>query len=186
MNNTMRFLMVLALGVLLGGCGSLGTRSGQDQGPAVVEDQGQPAGTDSGMAGGAESRGLGTGDTFSGMALDDPASPLAQRTIYFEFDSSEVRPEDRAVLEAHARYLATHPEVTVTLEGHADERGSREYNIGLGDRRAQAVRRLLEFQGASPQQLRTVSYGEEKPVDPGHDETAWARNRRVEIVYPER
>jgi len=182
MNTTMRFLLVLAMGVVLGGCGSLGTRSGEDQGPAVVEDQGQAAGIDSG----AESRGLGTGEGFTGMVLDDPASPLSQRTIYFEFDSSEIRPEDQAVLEAHARYLAAHPEVTVTLEGHADERGSREYNIGLGDRRAQAVRRLLEFQGASPQQLRTVSYGEEKPVDPGHDETAWARNRRVEIVYPGR
>jgi len=87
------------------------------------------------------------------------------------------------VVGAHAKYLASHGSARVRLEGHTDERGSREYNIGLGERRAQAVRRALLLQGASEGQISTVSYGEERPAVPGHDEAAWAKNRRVEIVY---
>ncbi len=87
------------------------------------------------------------------------------------------------MLETHAHYLLDNPAVIVRLEGHADERGSREYNIGLGDRRAQAVRRVLLFQGVADNQVSTVSYGEERAVAMGHDEQAWARNRRVELVY---
>jgi len=87
------------------------------------------------------------------------------------------------VVAAHAKYLAGHPGTRVRLEGHTDERGSREYNIGLGERRAQSVRRALLLQGAADAQISTVSYGEERPAAPGHDEAAWAKNRRVEIVY---
>jgi peptidoglycan-associated lipoprotein len=87
------------------------------------------------------------------------------------------------VVAAHAKFLAAHPAARVRLEGHTDERGSREYNIGLGDRRAQSVRRALLLQGASDAQISTVSYGEERPAVLGHDEAAWAKNRRVEIVY---
>ena len=83
----------------------------------------------------------------------------------------------------HAKYLGAHPATRVRLEGHTDERGSREYNIGLGERRAQSVRRALLLQGATDTQISTVSYGEERPAAPGHDEAAWAKNRRVEIVY---
>ena len=136
-----------------------------------------------GAAGGLATSGVGAGGTFQGYSLDDPNSPLAQRVIYFEFDSSEVRPEDRDVVAAHAAFLAANPRMRVVLEGHTDERGSREYNIGLGERRALSVQRLLELQGASPDQITTVSYGEEKPVDPRHTPDAWAVNRRVEIVY---
>lgn len=165
----------LALAVL-SGCGSMDKRDGDD---VAVEDRGGAAdGVD-----GAQSRGLGADGEMSGMALDDPDSPLSVRTIYFEFDSSEVAAEDREVVAAHARYLSANPQQQVVLEGHADERGSREYNIGLGDRRAQSVRRMLEFQGVTPDQVRTVSYGEEKPAVEGHDEQAWRQNRRVEIVY---
>jgi peptidoglycan-associated lipoprotein len=109
--------------------------------------------------------------------------PLSNRTIYFEFDSAALTDESIAILETHGSFIAGNGEVSVRLEGHADERGSREYNIGLGDRRAQSVRRVLLFQGAATGQIDTVSYGEEQPVDPGHNEAAWARNRRVELIY---
>lgn len=162
----------------LSGCGTMDKRADTD---AAIEDRGAAAGADQDY--GAESRGLGAEGDMRGMALDDPSSPLSNRTIYFEFDSSEVTAEARDIIAAHANYLAANPEMRVVLEGHADERGSREYNIGLGDRRAQSVRRLLEFQGVMPDQIRTVSYGEEKPAVEGHGEQAWSQNRRVEIVY---
>lgn len=104
-------------------------------------------------------------------------------TIYFDFDQSEIRPEDQATLEQHANRLANDAGARVRLEGHADERGSREYNIGLGERRSQSVRRLLLIQGASAAQITTVSFGEERPAAFGSDEDAWALNRRVEIRY---
>jgi peptidoglycan-associated lipoprotein len=109
---------------------------------------------------------------------------LAQRIIYFDFDNAEIRPEFRDVITAHAQNLARNPTtMKVRLEGHTDERGSREYNIGLGERRAQSVRRALMLQGVGDAQLVTVSYGEERPAVPGSDEAAWAKNRRVELVY---
>lgn len=108
---------------------------------------------------------------------------LAQRIIYFDFDNAEIRPEFRDVVAAHAQNLARNSNMKIRLEGHADERGSREYNIGLGERRAQSVRRALMLQGVGDGQIVTVSYGEERPAATGSDETAWAKNRRVEIVY---
>jgi peptidoglycan-associated lipoprotein len=108
---------------------------------------------------------------------------MAARVIYFDFDNADIRPEYREVVGAHAAYLATSPNMKVRLEGHTDERGSREYNIGLGERRAQAVRRALMLQGSGDGQLVTVSYGEERPAVTGSDEAAWAKNRRVELVY---
>jgi len=120
-------------------------------------------------------------------AEDEAAGPqgglLATRVVYFEFDSSEVHGTGVEVVAAHARFLAANSATRVRLEGHTDERGSREYNIGLGERRAQAVRRALMLQGALDGQISTVSYGEERPAAAGHDEEAWAKNRRVEIVY---
>ena len=108
---------------------------------------------------------------------------LAQRIIYFDFDNAEIRPEFRDVVAAHAGNLARNATMKVRLEGHTDERGSREYNIGLGERRAQSVRRALMLQGVGEAQIVTVSYGEERPAQPGSDEAAWAKNRRVELVY---
>jgi peptidoglycan-associated lipoprotein len=118
--------------------------------------------------------------------LEDPSSILAQRIIYFDFDRSDVKPEFMAVIQAHAQYMVAHPDARVTLEGHTDERGAREYNIALGNRRAQAVRRMLMFHGVADRQVTTVSYGEEKPVALGQNEEAWSRNRRVEIAYEQR
>ncbi|HEU4589656.1 MAG TPA: peptidoglycan-associated lipoprotein Pal [Steroidobacteraceae bacterium] len=108
---------------------------------------------------------------------------LSKRIVYFDFDRAEIRADSQSVVAAHAAYLAKNPAQKVRLEGHADERGSREYNIGLGERRAQAVRRALLLQGVGEVQLSTVSYGEERPAAAGSDEQAYALNRRVEIVY---
>jgi peptidoglycan-associated lipoprotein len=108
---------------------------------------------------------------------------LSKRIVYFDFDRADIRTDSQSVVSAHAAYLAKNPTVKVRLEGHADERGSREYNIGLGERRGQAVRRALLLTGVAEAQLSTVSYGEERPASAGSDEQAYGQNRRVEIVY---
>jgi len=123
--------------------------------------------------------GSGPGD---GEFIDYDAGELTN-IIYFEFDSYELGPEDAEIVARHGRQLADESRLSVRLEGHADERGSREYNIGLGERRAQAVRRVLLIQGASASQISTVSFGEERPAAFGSDEGAWAQNRRVEVKY---
>jgi peptidoglycan-associated lipoprotein len=103
--------------------------------------------------------------------------------VYFDYDQADIRPEFTAQLQAHGQFLAGNANASLRLEGHADERGSREYNIGLGERRAQAVRRVLMLQGAQATQLTTVSYGEERPAQTGSDEESWRLNRRVELSY---
>jgi peptidoglycan-associated lipoprotein len=108
---------------------------------------------------------------------------VRQLVVYFDYDEAEILPEFNALLAAHGRNLSQNPNMQVRLEGHADERGSREYNIGLGERRAQAVRRVLMLQGAGGQQLTTVSYGEERPAASGSEDESWRLNRRVELVY---
>jgi peptidoglycan-associated lipoprotein len=115
--------------------------------------------------------------------LDDPNSPLAQRTVYFDFDKSDIKPEFLDTLTAHAKYLVANPSQKIRIEGYTDERGTVEYNVALGDRRAQAVRRFMLFQGVNADQITTVSYGEAHPSDAGHDETAWSKNRRALVVY---
>ena len=109
--------------------------------------------------------------------------PLARKIIYFDFDKSEIKPEFADLIAAHARNLSADPNLRMKLEGNTDERGTREYNIGLGERRAQAVRRALMLQGVAESQLNTVSFGAERPAAEGDDEAAWAQNRRVELVY---
>jgi peptidoglycan-associated lipoprotein len=108
---------------------------------------------------------------------------LSKRIVYFDFDRADINADSQSVVTAHAAYLAKNPNQKVRLEGHADERGSREYNIGLGERRGQAVRRAMLLQGVAEVQLSTVSYGEERPAAAGSDEQTYALNRRVEIVY---
>lgn len=122
---------------------------------------------------------------FARSAIDEPSGVLADRTLYFEFDSSEVQDEYMELIERHAAYLSQYPDAAVRLEGHTDERGSREYNIGLGARRADSVQQLLQVHGVGSQQIETISYGEEMPAESGHNEEAWAQNRRVELVYPD-
>ena len=131
----------------------------------------------------AEATGANEGGAWTGSPLDDPNSLLSTKIIYFAYDASEVAPDYQDVVVAHGNYLAANPDVKVTVEGHADERGSREYNIALGERRAIAVKQLLMAQGASEGQITTISYGEERPVDVASNEAAWSANRRVELVY---
>jgi len=151
----------------------------------IVEDDGV----------GADATGLNDGDTVDEFIIVDDSTmtaidrleqtdgALSSRIIYFELDSAKLTSESIEILEVHGNFIAGSGEVTVRLEGHADERGSREYNIALGDRRAQSVRRVLLFQGASVDQVETVSYGEEQPVMTDSTEEAWSLNRRVELIY---
>jgi peptidoglycan-associated lipoprotein len=177
----MQAMVIGAAMIGLAGCASTGGDKGGD---VAVEDYSSGGEAGEGAAyGGAKATGVTAYGELGVEALSDPNSPLAERVIYFAFDSSEVADEDRELVAAHAAFLAGNPEVKVSVEGHADERGSREYNIGLGENRAQTVRRMLEFNGVAPSQITTVSYGEEKPAVEGHDEMAWSRNRRVELVY---
>ena len=170
--------------------GADGTSGSQSQGSSA---SGSGDGSD-----GASASSLGDGDSGDGTAIVDDAAmgaegamamlektegDLANRTIYFEYDSAKLTSESISILETHGNFIAGNGVVSVVLEGHADERGSREYNIALGDRRAQSVRRVLLFQGASSDQIETVSYGEEKPAVEGQFDAAWAKNRRVELIY---
>ena len=127
--------------------------------------------------------GAATADVTTPGAHRDPASPLAQRVIYFEFDSAVIDARFQPVLEAHSAYLKANPGFKVILQGHADERGSREYNLALGQRRAESVRQAMTLLGVSDGQMEAVSLGEEKPAVEGHDESAWKMNRRTEIHY---
>ncbi len=139
---------------------------------------------------GASSRGAASGANASTGALGSQQSVpgptqglLADRVIHFAFNSSVIGGHGMKVVAAHAAYLAAHPSARVRLEGYTDDRGSPEYNIGLGMRRAESVRQAMLLQGVSPSQITVVSYGEEDPVDPANNRVAWAENRRVHIVY---
>lgn len=156
--------------------------------PVVKNDTG--AGTSSEVPTNAQANGAGGNGATGGVGAgsgEDVAGPqegiLAQRIVYFGYDSSDIAGDGIALVSAHAKYLVAHPTLHVRLEGNTDERGSREYNIGLGERRAQAVRRAMLLQGVTEAQLSTVSYGAERPAVEGHDESAWAKNRRVVINY---
>lgn len=172
----LRLAVILMLALALGAC-ARATKPGEE--PAPGTDPSLRPVPDSGVEALPLDR-----DGMLGMdALSDPSSPLANRIIYFDFDRSDIRPEYEAVIIAHGRFLAENPSARVRAEGHTDERGTREYNLGLGERRAQAVQRMLMLQGARADQIQVVSYGEEMPVAFGRDEESWAQNRRVELVY---
>jgi peptidoglycan-associated lipoprotein len=113
----------------------------------------------------------------------DTDACLRQRVVYFDFDKTEIKPEFQQIMACHAKYLQDRPESHVRLEGNTDERGTREYNLGLGERRGNAVSDALQANGGSAGQLEVISYGKEKPVCREHNEDCWSKNRRVEIVY---
>lgn len=115
--------------------------------------------------------------------LEDPNGVLAHRSVYFEFDKYNILESETTVVQAHGAYLAGHPERAVRIEGNCDERGGREYNLALGQRRADAVGKRFALLGVDAARVETISFGKEKPRNPGHDETAWAENRRSDIVY---
>ena len=178
---------VLMLGLaLLAGCGNKGTKpdeTGATDSAAAGSESSQ-SGLDSQGLGEGSAYGQGATGTAGAGGLEPGDRELLERTvIYFDFDSTRIRPEFSEVLAAHARYVSSLPNRTVRLEGHTDEQGSREYNIGLGERRAQAVRQVLMLQGVSATQITTVSYGEERPAVSGSDEEAWSLNRRAVIVH---
>jgi peptidoglycan-associated lipoprotein len=137
-------------------------------------------------AGGTGGSGLGSERPVAQVNVDplnDPNSPLAKRSVYFDFDSFVIRDEFRGTVEAHARYLQANRNRKVIVQGNTDERGSREYNLALGQKRAEAVRRALNALGVSDNQIEAVSLGEEKPRGSGNDESTWAENRRADLVY---
>jgi len=183
------WVTIAILVIALVGCGGNKTKdsnvnSSSNRYQVSVEDRGIGHGEPEDP--GAITAGLDDSELESSVALgdpEDPDGPLSVRIIYFDLDSSKVRSDFRSSIEAHAAYLAGNPDVSISLEGHADERGSREYNLALGERRGLAVRKQLVLLGASAGQAQTVSYGEERPVVTGSDEESYALNRRVEIIY---
>ena len=116
-------------------------------------------------------------------ALKDPNNILSKRTVYFDFDKFDVKPEYRPLVEAHAKFLRENPSAKMLIQGNADERGSREYNVGLGQRRSDAVKKMLTLLGAREDQIESVSLGEEKPACTEHSEECWAKNRRDDMLY---
>jgi peptidoglycan-associated lipoprotein len=181
----MKKLLPLAVALfavsLAAGCASKRAKTDGAGGESVASSGATTTPDDSASASGIESAGSVGGDTAGGAG---PTGELAtRRIIYFAFDSDEIRPDDQALLARHAQWIAANPGTRVRLEGHTDERGTREYNIGLGERRAQAVRRALALQGGADLQVPTVSFGEERPAVAGETEDAFAQNRRVELVY---
>lgn len=169
-----------------GGAATTGTGAGQG-----VETHALPG------PGGSETQAVGaamekTGDGVPAIVgvspekaalLRDPASTLSKRVIYFDFDSDAIREEFRPLIEAHAGFLKENGGARIILQGHTDERGSRDYNLALGQRRAESVRQALNLMGVQAEQVETVSLGEEKPIQEGHEEAAWQQNRRAEIHY---
>jgi peptidoglycan-associated lipoprotein len=173
MKSWLKALVAVATFVALSACHK-GSTLGEESGS-------QPVGPTEG--GGVAIGSSGNGG-ITGSQLDaDRARSLQTLVIYFDYDQAEIKPEFTQVVQAHGQQLASNASMMVRLEGHTDERGSREYNIGLGERRAQAVRRAMMLAGAQPGQITTVSYGEERPAATGSDEESWRLNRRVEIVY---
>ncbi len=166
--------IAVAATALIAGCSS----------PVKLEDKNANNGAAYG-AGGPTSSGMGggvTSVTTDPMATKQGPVGVA-RIVYFDFDSYTIKPEFQQLLDAHARFLKADPSRRVALEGHTDERGGHEYNLALGQKRSEAVRRALSLLGVPDSQMEAVSFGMEKPADPGHDESAWSQNRRVEITY---
>jgi len=168
---SMKLLVLLFALMLMAGCSSTPEQEGEGADVGTMEGEGT---TTMGAEGQRD---------WSGASLDDPNSPLSNRTIYFEYDSSDISSEYIDVLRAHGQYLAANPKVTLLLEGHCDERGTREYNLAMGEQRAHRAKQFIMAEGASNMQINEISYGEEKQAELGQNESAWARNRRVEIIY---
>lgn len=178
-SSTLGALMTVTCAVLVG-CGST---------PVAPPDASKPmaSGAPTGSSSGGSGRPV-TSSTTSMAPLPaylDPKSPIStQRSVYFDFDDFSVKNEYRGLIERHGKYLNSMPKLAIRIEGNADERGSAEYNLALGQKRAEAVRKALEIYGVKGSQLEAVSWGSERPKAQGHDETAWAQNRRADLSYP--
>ncbi len=173
-----RILLSAVLAALIAGCSS--TPSGPEQEGAPVESRNGTANGGPGVAtvttGGVDSRGL-------PAVLTDPKSILSKRSVYFDYDSYEVKAEYKDLVAAHAKFLADNRQFKMLIQGNTDERGSREYNLALGQKRADALKKMLALLGAREDQLESVSLGEEKPKNEGQNEAAWAENRRGDMLY---
>jgi peptidoglycan-associated lipoprotein len=173
----MRKTIALTLSLLtlaaLSGCGS--QPAAPEQAGAGVEDR-TPGAVTSGV-------GSGSTDPYGIAALKDPKSPLSKRSVYFDYDSYVVKDEYKALLDHHAKFLAKNGQMKMLIQGNADERGSREYNLALGQKRAEAVKKALQLLGAKEAQLESVSLGEEKPACMEATESCWAQNRRGDMLY---
>jgi len=186
LGNFSKVIAIAASVIWAVGCSTTSTTSDSSDAMAQPEPQTEDsasttgAGTDGTMSGGAMSSNDMTAQP-QGMTQADLAT--LSKVFYFDFDKAVIQAQDLADLNAHAEYLMQNASAHLVLEGHADERGTREYNMALGERRAKAVARYLSVQGAAPGQIEIVSYGEERPAVVGHSESAWSQNRRVELKY---
>jgi peptidoglycan-associated lipoprotein len=171
------WLVLAVASALAAGCATENTNPEAGSAPATVS--GTPPITAKSTAQQPPAQRMGS----TSAAQVTPKSVPSQRSVYYDLDRFEVKPQFLPAIEAHARYLREHAEARVTIEGNGDERGSREYNLALGQRRAEAVRQLLRLSGAAEHQVEAVSLGEEKPRSLGHDEASWAQNRRSDLLY---
>ena len=186
MRNILSYVLILGVSIAIAGCGGRKAVEGDVQVEAVDGTAGaSSSGLDgsggtvtSGLDGGASTSGL---DGATGFGADGDL--LGKRVVYFEYNSSLLTLEGEAIVQAHAQYLTSAPGTQIILEGHADERGTREYNLALGEDRAKSVSNVMEALGVGASRIQIVSYGEERPVALGYDEAAFALNRRVEILY---
>jgi peptidoglycan-associated lipoprotein len=181
-----KWIIAALIFAAIAGCSSTEEKPAEDTGAATTP----PATTGGATTGGATTSGV-TGSGVTGAqaggipssALKDPRNILSRRNIYFDYDQFTVKEEFRPLVEAHAKYLQANRSARVILQGNTDERGTREYNIALGQKRADAVKNMMLLYGATEVQIETVSFGKEKPRREGHDESSWAENRRVDIVH---
>lgn len=178
------FLPVL-LALTLSACGTTPDTQAtiEDRTGATTTPAGQAGAGSTGLDGSGVAGSALPGESSAGDPRKDPASPLSKRSVFFDFDSYVVKPEYRPMLEAHAGYLQSKRDARIILQGNADERGSREYNLALGQKRAEAVRRALAVLGVSDSQMEAISFGEEKPRSEASTEEAYAENRRTDVVY---
>jgi len=151
---------------------------------ATVTDKSTPVPSTTASTGSSSTTRTQPSQPMAGNPLTDPNSPLSKRSVYFDYDSNSVKDEYRNLVQAHSRYMtADKRDARIRIEGNCDERGSREYNLALGQRRAEAVKKVMTVLGVQDGRIETVSFGEEKPAAMGHDEGSWAKNRRADIKY---
>jgi peptidoglycan-associated lipoprotein len=169
---------VLAIAVALYGCATTESQDSSTSAGTPSSSGSPSASTSTGSPSGGQvgSRGMASGTSSEGMDRPD-----MKRSVYYEFDKYDVKPDYRALVESHARWLKANPKAKLVIEGNADERGSREYNVALGQRRAESVTKMLVLLGAQPDQIEAISWGEEKPRSAGQDEGSWAENRRADF-----
>lgn len=174
-----RLMSSIVLAMFLAACSS---KAVKEEPKAAVEEKSAPAVTQTEEAAPATAAPAAE-SKVAYNPLKDPNNILSKRSIYFDFDKYEVKAEFRPLVEAHAKYLQEHADAKVALQGNADERGSREYNLALGQRRAVAVKKMMNLLGATDKQIETVSFGEEKPRCNEKAESCWSQNRRADVVY---